>query len=107
MAKPDFGRLLLFLYSEFVWGDVLEELAEVGDDLLLVDLLALELDGGLLDDALGRVDGGVGADGEGDRVGGTRVDLELRPVLLDGDRRVEGVVLQLGDGDADDLRLEL
>ncbi len=41
---------------EVVRRDVVEELLELLDDLLLVDVLLLELDGVLLDDLIGRID---------------------------------------------------
>src|SRR5207244_2150103 len=102
-------RLVLFAVrlGELVRGDVLEELLELADDLLLVHFAVLELDGGLLDHLFGREDGSLGPDGQGNRVGRTRVDLDLGAVLLHGDARVEGVLLQLGDRDANNLRAEL
>src|SRR6476646_7618254 len=70
---------LLFLSfdRELVGGDVVEELAKLVDDLLLVHLFALELDRGLLDHALVGEDRGLGANGERDRVGRPGVDLDL------------------------------
>jgi hypothetical protein len=49
--------------------------------LLLVHVLALELDRGLLDHVLGGEDRRLGPHREGDRVGRAGVDLDLRPVL--------------------------
>src|SRR3954468_3466124 len=72
---------------------MVEELLELGDDLLLVHVLALELDRRLLDHVLGGEDRRVGPDRERDRVRRARVDLDLGAVLLPRDRRVEGVLL--------------
>src|SRR6185312_6670891 len=55
-----------------------EELLEFVDDLLGVLDLVLELDRRLLDHLLGREDRRRDADREGQRVGGARVDLDLR-----------------------------
>ena len=69
--------------------------------------LALELDAGLLDHVVRDVDLRAGADGQRDRVGGARVDLDLRAVLPERDLRVEGVLAQLGDRDRDHLGVEV
>src|SRR5262249_49714332 len=63
--------------GEVLGRDVVEELLELLDHVLLVDVLALELDRGLLDHLVGREDRRLGAHGDGDRVGGTGVDLDL------------------------------
>src|SRR5439155_14145489 len=73
-----FARKLVVvgIHSEFVRGDLLEELLELRDlglDLLLGHFLALELDSRFLDHLVGGEDRGVGADGERDRVGRARV----------------------------------
>src|SRR5262249_983011 len=102
--------LVAVLDDELVGRDVLEEAAELQHlrlELLLVDLLALELDRRLGDHVVGREDRRLGADRERDRVGRARVDLDLLAVLDDGDLRVERVLAQLRDGDATDRRTEL
>src|SRR5437879_2014369 len=81
--------LFAFRLRKLVGRHVLEKLLELGDDLLLVHLFALELDRRLLDHVVGREDRRLGADSERDRVRGTGVDLDLGAVLLDGDARVE------------------
>src|SRR6185312_9231402 len=83
------------------------ELQDLGLELLLVDLLALELDRRLGDHVVGGEDGRLGADGERDRIGGARVDLDLLAVLENGDVRVEGVLTELGHRDPADRRAEL
>ena len=94
-------RLILFFAVREVLGrDVVEEVLELLDDLLRVLHLVLELDGGLGDHVLGGEDRRAGADREGERVGGARVDRDLAAVQLERDLGVEGVVAQLGDGDA-------
>jgi hypothetical protein len=67
----------------------------------------LELDRRLGDDVLVGEDRRLRAHREGERVGGPRVDLDLAAVHLEGDRGVEGVLAQLGDGDAGARDLEL
>src|SRR5581483_609634 len=89
---------------------LIEKVAELRDlvvETLLIDLLALELDRGLLDHTIGGEDRSLGANRKGDRVRRPRVDLDLATVLLQGDLGVEGVLAELGDGDAHDLRAEL
>ena len=105
------GRLVLLVLQvgldlglglgEVLGRDAVEEALELVDDVLLADVLALELDRRLLDHLVGRVDRDLCPDGHGDRVGRARVDLELRAVVLHGDRGVERVLAQLGDGDPD------
>src|SRR5439155_16812054 len=88
------GFLAVLDLGEVLGGDLVEEAAELVDDLLLVDLVAFHLDRRLLDHVVGGEDGRLGADGDRDRVGGARVDLELAAVVDDGDRRVEGAVAE-------------
>ena len=86
---------------------LLEEVAEALDDLLGVVDLALELDRVLDDELGGGEDGGLGAHRQGEGVAGARVDVDLGAVLHQRELGVEGAVLELGDGDARDLGLEL
>ena len=93
--------------AEVLGRDVVEEVLELLDDLLLVLDLVLELDRRLGDDLLGGEDRGARADGQRERIGGTRVDLHLAAAHLEGDGGVEGVLAQLGDRDAGAGDLEL
>ena len=72
-----------------------------------LDVLAVELDRRLLDHLVGGEDRRLRAHRDRDRVGGARVDLDLRVAVLDRDRGVEGVLAQLGDRNPHDLDLEL
>src|SRR3990170_4780883 len=74
-AQSRRARAALGVLGEVLGGDLLEELLELLDDLVLVDVLVLELDRALLDDRVGREDGGAGANGERDRVAGAGLDL--------------------------------
>ena len=101
------ARLLLLAGLEVLGRDLVEELLELVHDLLRVLDLVLELDRGLGDHVLGGEDRGAGADGEGERVGRARVDLDLAAVDRQRDRGVERVLAQLGDRDARAGDLEL
>src|SRR5688500_8457230 len=70
----------LFLAREVLRRDVLEEVLELLHDLLGVLDLVLELDRRLGDDVLGGEDRRARPDGQGEGVGGPRVDLDLPPV---------------------------
>src|SRR5687768_8876179 len=103
VTRGGFGRWLasaVLAGAEVLGRDLVEELLELVHDLLGVLDLVLELDRGLGDHVLGGEDRRTGADGEGEGVGGPRVDVDLAPVDRQGDRRVEGVLPQLGDRDA-------
>ena len=76
----ELGSLGLGL-GEVLGRDAVEELLELVDDVLLVHVLALELDRRLLDHLVGREDRRLRPDGDRDRVGRARVDLELGAVL--------------------------
>src|SRR4051794_41044691 len=65
---------------EVLRRDVVEEVLELLHDLLLILDLVLELDRGLGDHVLVGEDRRLRADGERQRVGGTRVDLHLAAV---------------------------
>ena len=65
--------------GEVLGRHLVEEVLELLDDLLVVLDLVLELDRGLLDHFLGGEYRRGVADGEGHRVGGTRVDLDSTP----------------------------
>ena len=109
-ASASRSALVVFLdlgLGEVLRRDAVEEALELVDDLLLVHVLALELDRRLVDHRVCRVDRRLRPNGDRDRVGGARVDLELGAVVLDRDRREERVLAQLGHRDADDLDLEL
>ena len=54
----------------------------------------------------GGEDGRVGAHGQGERVAGPRVDVDLGAVLVQRERGVEGALLELGDGDARHVGVE-
>src|SRR5581483_6007744 len=93
--------------GEVLGGDAVEKPLELVDDLLLVYVLALELDRRLLDHRVGGVDRRVRANRDRDRIRRARVDLELGAVLLHSDRGIERVLAQLGHRHADDLDVEL
>src|SRR5215211_3682309 len=97
----------LLAAGEVLGRDVVEEVLELLDDLLLVLHLVLELDGGLGDHVLGGEDRSAGADRQRQGVRRARVDLYLTPVHLQGHRRIEGVLAQLGHGHAAAGDLEL
>ena len=91
---------LLAARREVLRRDLVEEVLELVDDLLGVLDLVLELDRRLGDHVLGGEDRRAGADRERERVARPRVDLDLAAVDRQRDRGVEGVLAQLGDGDA-------
>ena len=99
-ARPVGLACAVLAAGEVLGRDVVEEVLELLDDLLGVLDLVLELDRGLGDHVLGGEDRRAGAHGERERVGRARVDLDLAAVQLERDRRVEGVLAQLGDRDA-------
>jgi hypothetical protein len=77
------GSLVLFVADRELVGETSSrKRLKLVDDLFLVHFLALELDRRLLDHVVGGEDRRLGADGERDRVGRPRVDLDLGAVLL-------------------------
>src|SRR5581483_3578298 len=75
---------LAVLDREIFRRHLIEKVAELRDlvvETLLIDLLALELDRGLLDHTIRGEDRRLGANRKGDRVRRPRVDLDLAAVL--------------------------
>jgi hypothetical protein len=70
----------LLVGGEVLRGHLVEEVLELLHDLLGVLDLVLELDRGLRDDLVGGKDRRTRADGQGQRVGGARVDLQVAAV---------------------------
>jgi serine protease len=84
--------LLVLPAGEVLWRDVVEKVLELFDDLAGVLHLVLELDRGLRDHVLRGEDRRIGAHGNGESVGGARVDRDFAAVQLEDDLGVESVL---------------